>query len=49
MSPAMKRLWDNIEAIGAVVMALAAVIALVYAHVQITEGRDAELRSRIRR
>ena len=45
MSPAMKRIWDNIEAIGAVVMALAAVIALVYAHVQITEGRDAELRS----
>ena len=41
----MKRLWDNIEAIGAVVMALAAVIALVYAHVQITEGRDAERRS----
>jgi hypothetical protein len=34
----MKRLWDNIEAIGAVVMALAAVIALVYAHVQITEA-----------
>lgn len=41
----MKRLWDNIEAIGAVVMALAAVVALVYAHVQITEGRDAERRS----
>jgi hypothetical protein len=42
----MKRLWDNIEAIGAVVMALAAVIALVYAHVHIDEveralGNDA--------
>jgi hypothetical protein len=41
----MKRLWDNIEAIGALVMALAAVIALVYAHVQINEGRDAERRT----
>jgi hypothetical protein len=41
----MKRLWDNIEAIGAIVMALAAVIALVYAHVQITEGRNAERRA----
>ena len=41
----MKRLWDNIEAIGAIVMALAAIIALIYAHVQISEGRDAERRA----
>jgi hypothetical protein len=38
-------LWDNAITIGTVVMALAAVAALVYAHLSITENRAAERRA----
>jgi hypothetical protein len=37
-------LWDNAATIGTVVMAAAAVIALLYAHLQISESRRAERR-----
>jgi hypothetical protein len=35
-------LWENADRLAAVVTALAAVVALLYAHLQITEGRRAE-------
>jgi hypothetical protein len=38
-------LWDNAVTIGTVVMAAAAVIALIYAHMQISDGRKAERRA----
>jgi hypothetical protein len=37
-------LWDNAVTIGTVVMAAAAVAALIYAHLQISESRRAERR-----
>jgi hypothetical protein len=41
----MAWLWDNAVTIGTVVMAGAAVIALIYAHVQISDGRKGERRA----
>ena len=38
-------LWDNAVTIGTLVMAVAAIVALIYAHLQITEGRRAERRA----
>jgi hypothetical protein len=38
-------LWDNAATIATVVMAAAAVIALIYAHLQIAEGKRAERRA----
>ena len=38
-------LWDNAVTIGTLVMAAAAVIALIYAHLQIAENRSAERRA----
>jgi hypothetical protein len=38
-------LWDNVITIGTVVMALAAIAALVYAHLSISENRAAERRA----
>ena len=35
-------LWDNAETLGTLVMAAAAIAALIYAHLQISEGRNAE-------
>ena len=35
-------LWENADKLAAVVTAIAAVVALLYAHLQITEGRRAE-------
>src|SRR4029078_947262 len=40
----MQWLWDNAVTLANVVMALAAVAALIYAHLSITEARNAELR-----
>ncbi|HSD92879.1 MAG TPA: hypothetical protein VLB11_07620 [Methyloceanibacter sp.] len=40
----MAWLWDNASTIATVVMAAAAVVALIYAHQQISEGRRAERR-----
>jgi len=37
-------LWDNAVTIGTVVMAVAAIVALIYAHQQISESRKAERR-----
>lgn len=48
MTPAMRWIWKNIEPLGALLTALAAIVALAYAHVQITEGRDAERRAEAR-
>jgi hypothetical protein len=41
----MAWLWDNAVTIGTLVMAAAAVIALIYAHLSITESRQAERRA----
>jgi hypothetical protein len=41
----MQWLWDNAITIGTVVMAAAAVAALVYAHLSISENRAAERRA----
>ena len=41
----MAWLWDNAVTIGTLVMAAAAVIALIYAHLSISEGRRAEHRA----
>lgn len=38
-------LWENADKVGALVTAIAAVVALLYAHLQITEGRRAERES----
>ena len=38
-------LWENAVTIGTVVMAAAAAVALIYAHLQISEGRRAERRA----
>jgi hypothetical protein len=38
-------LWDNAATIANVVMALAAIAALIYAHLQINEGKRAERRA----
>jgi hypothetical protein len=35
-------LWENADKLATLVTALAAVVALLYAHLQITEGRKAE-------
>ena len=35
-------LWQNADTLAAVVTAIAALVALLYAHLQITEGRRAE-------
>jgi len=35
-------LWDNAETLGTLVMAVAAIAALIYAHLQIAESRNAE-------
>jgi hypothetical protein len=40
----MQWLWDNAVTLANVVMAVAAVAALIYAHLSITEARNAELR-----
>src|SRR4029079_10834786 len=42
----MTWLWDNAETIANVVMALAAIAALIYAHLQINEGKRAERRGK---
>jgi hypothetical protein len=34
-------LWENADTLAAVVTAIAALVALLYAHLQITEGRHA--------
>jgi len=41
----MAWLWDNAATLATVVMAIAAVVALIYAHLQIAEGKRAERRS----
>jgi hypothetical protein len=41
----MAWLWDNAVTIATVVMALAAIVALVYAHLQIAENKRAEQRA----
>ncbi|MGV1015371.1 MAG: hypothetical protein ACOYB4_10410, partial [Methyloceanibacter sp.] len=41
----MKWFWKNAEPLGAILMSLAALAALLYAHFQITEGREAERRA----
>jgi hypothetical protein len=41
----MAWLWDNAVTIGTLVMAVAAVVALIYAHLQIADGRRAERRA----
>jgi hypothetical protein len=38
-------LWDNAATFATVVMGAAAVVALIYAHVQIADGRKAERRA----
>ena len=38
-------LWDNAVTIGTLMMAVAAVVALIYAHVQISDSRKAERRA----
>ena len=38
-------LWDNAVTIGTLVMAIAAVVALIYAHLQISDSRKAERRA----
>ena len=43
----MKWFWKNIEPLGALLMSIAALAALIYAHVQITEGREAERRANV--
>ncbi len=43
----MKWFWKNAEPLGAVLMSIAALAALLYAHVQITEGREAERRANV--
>jgi hypothetical protein len=40
----MAWLWDNAVTVGTLVMAAAAIVALIYAHLQISEGRRAERR-----
>ncbi len=41
----MSWLWENAVTLGTVMMAAAAVAALIYAHLQISEGRAAERRA----
>jgi hypothetical protein len=41
----MSWLWDNATTLATLVMAAAAVVALIYAHLQIAEGRKAESRA----
>ncbi len=41
----MQWLWDNAITLGTVVMAVAAIAALVYAHLSISENRRAERRA----
>lgn len=41
----MKWFWEHVEPLGALLMSIAALAALLYAHVQITEGREAERRA----
>ena len=38
-------LWDNSVTLANIAMGLAAIVALIYAHVQITDGRKAERRA----
>ena len=37
--------WENAVTLGTLLMAIAAVVALIYTHLQITEGRKAEHRA----
>jgi hypothetical protein len=41
----MRWMWDNAATLATVLMAVAAVVALVYAHLSITESRAAERRA----
>jgi hypothetical protein len=41
----MEWFWENAVTLGTLVMAIAAVVALIYAHRQIAEGRRAERRA----
>jgi hypothetical protein len=41
----MRWLWHNADTLGTVLMALAAIVALLYAHMQITDARKAERRA----
>jgi hypothetical protein len=41
----MSWFWDNAATLATVVMGAAAVVALIYAHVQIADGRKAERRA----
>ena len=41
----MQWLWDNAVTLATVVMAVAAIAALVYAHLSISENRQAERRA----
>jgi hypothetical protein len=41
----MTWLWANADTLATIAMGIAAVVALVYAHVQITDGRKAERRA----
>jgi hypothetical protein len=41
----MHWIWDNAVTLATVLMAAAAVVALVYAHLSITESRAAEQRA----
>ncbi|MEX2165426.1 MAG: hypothetical protein WD852_00150 [Methyloceanibacter sp.] len=43
----MKWFWKNAEPLSAILMSVAALAALLYAHVQITEGREAERRANV--
>jgi hypothetical protein len=42
---AMVWFWENAITVGTLLMAVAAIAALIYAHLQITEGRKAEQRA----
>ena len=42
-------LWQNADKLAAVVTAIAALVALLYAHLQITEGRRAEREANAKR
>ncbi|MGH6865698.1 MAG: hypothetical protein ACREDO_05920 [Methyloceanibacter sp.] len=41
----MQWLWENAVTLGTVVMAIAAIAALIYAHLQISENKRAERRA----
>ena len=41
----MRWLWDNATTLATIVMAVAAIAALIYAHLSISESRNAERRA----